>query len=77
MFPPERPWFLGGEPSPICRRRHAEISEEGAERQFLSPRQPSDVTFAVERDVDAAEFGKVLRQGAEHRDLQIPAPIGT
>jgi hypothetical protein len=26
--------------------------------------------------MDAAEFGKVLRQGAERRYLQIPAPVG-
>src|SRR5436853_583809 len=26
--------------------------------------------------MDAAEIGKVFRQGAEHRDLQIPTPVG-
>src|SRR6478609_7559699 len=65
----EGPWLLGGEPSPTRRRRYAEIAEEGAERQFLPPRQSGNVALAIERNVEAAEFRKVFWQGAEHRHL--------
>src|SRR5882757_6278029 len=73
---PERPWLFRGESSPAQRRRNAEITEERRKWQFLPPRHFGNVALAVERNMDAAEFGKVLRQGAERRYLQIPAPIG-
>ena len=71
----ERARLLRGQPAPGGRWRDAEIAEEGGERQLLSPRESCDVARAVQWNVDAAELGKILRQRAERRDLEIPAPI--
>ncbi len=41
----------------------------------MAPGHAHRVALSIERHVDAAQLGKVLRQGAEPRHLQVPSPI--